>query len=138
MVLPNFVQNALDSKALMVHGSGEQTRCFGHVFDVVECLVRLLGTPSAYGQVYNIGSDEEVSIKALAEKVIAATGSASKIEFVPYESVYPEGFEDMARRLPSMVKLQAATGSWPMRKLSEIIDDVVKEKRDFATVGAGG
>lgn len=128
MVLPNFVQSALDGEPLMVHGTGEQSRCFGHVFDVVESLIRLMKTPDAIGQVYNIGTDEEVSIKKLAQTVIAATGSKSKIELIPYESVYPVGFEDMNRRLPDVSKLQAAIDFRPQRKLAEIIADIIAEK----------
>lgn len=129
MVLPNFVQNALAGKPLQVHGTGEQSRCFGHVFDVVEALVRLLETPAAYGQVYNIGTDEEVTIRSLAEQVIKATDSNSEIELIPYESVYPEGFEDMNRRLPDVSKLQKAINFRPKRPLAEIITDIVSEKR---------
>lgn len=129
MVLPNFVQSALEGKALKVHGTGEQSRCFGHVFDVVEAMMRLLDTPSAYGQVYNIGTDQEVTIRRLAEKVIEATGSSSKIDLVPYSDVYPEGFEDMQRRLPSVDKLHAAIDFRPMRSLDQIISDIVDEKR---------
>lgn len=129
MVLPNFVVNALTGKPLKVHGTGEQSRCFGHVFDVVEALRRLMDTPDAFGEVYNIGTDQEVSIMALAEKVVAATGSQSDIDLIPYSDVYPEGFEDMARRLPSVEKLQAAIDFRPMRTLDEIIADIVAEKR---------
>lgn len=129
MVLPNFVQNALEGKPLKVHGTGEQSRCFGHVFDVVEALMRLLDTPEAYGNVYNIGTDQEVTIKHLAERVIEATGSTSTIELVPYSDVYPEGFEDMQRRLPSVDKLHAAINFRPMRTLDQIIADIVAEKR---------
>ncbi len=129
MVLPNFVQNALDGKPLKVHGTGEQSRCFGHVLDVVEALMRLLKTPAAYGNVYNIGTDQEVTIKRLAEKVIEATGSSSSIELVPYSDVYPEGFEDMQRRLPSVDKLHAAIDFRPMRTLDQIISDIIDEKR---------
>lgn len=136
MVLPNFVQNSLDEKPLMVHGTGEQSRCFGHVYDVVEALVLLLDAPDAYGEVYNIGTDQEISIKALAERVIAATGSASNIEFVPYSSVYPVGFEDMQRRLPSVDKLHAAIDFRPMRTLDEIITDIIVEKRAQPIAGA--
>jgi nucleoside-diphosphate-sugar epimerase len=128
MVLPNFVQSALDGAPLQVHGDGQQSRCFGHVFDVVEALVRLMKTPAAFGQVYNVGTDQEVTIQSLAEQVIAATGSHSTIEFVPYASVYPEGFEDMNRRLPDVSKLQAAIGFRPQRPLREIISDIVAEK----------
>ncbi|MFZ1726754.1 MAG: NAD-dependent epimerase/dehydratase family protein [Albidovulum sp.] len=129
MVLPNFVQSALDGRPLKVHGTGEQSRCFGHVADVVEALVRLLATPAAQGQVFNIANDQEVTIRALAEQVIAATGSRSKIKLVPYSAVYPEGFEDMARRLPDVSKLERTIGFRPRRPLSEIIADIVAEKR---------
>ncbi|MCB2093987.1 MAG: GDP-mannose 4,6-dehydratase [Rhodobacteraceae bacterium] len=129
MVLPNFVQAALEGRPLLVHGSGEQSRCFGHVADVVEALVRLLATPAARGHVFNIANDQEVTIRNLAEQVIAATGSQSKIELVPYSAVYPEGFEDMARRLPDVSKLERATGFRPRRPLAEIIADIIAEKR---------
>lgn len=138
MVLPNFVQRALDEKPLMVHGTGEQTRCFGHVYDVIEALVLLLKTPQARGEVYNIGTDQEVSIKSLAERVIAATGSGSQIEFVPYSSVYPVGFEDMMRRLPSVDKLMGAIDFRPMRTLDEIIADIITEKRSQAVAETAG
>lgn len=129
MVVPNFVQAALDGRPLLVHGTGEQSRCFGHVADVVEAMVRLMAEPSARGQVFNVANDQEVTIRALAEQVIAATGSASDIQLVPYSSVYPEGFEDMARRLPDVSKLQRYIGFRPRRGLAEIIADVVAEKR---------
>lgn len=129
MVLPNFVDAALDGRTLKVHGSGTQSRCFGHVADVVEALVRLMNTPAARGQVFNIGSDEEVTIQNLAEQVIAATQSTSTIETVSYDSVYPEGFEDMQRRLPDVSKLERVIGFRPRRTLAEIIADIVAEKR---------
>ena len=129
MVSPNFVQSALEGRSLMVHGTGEQTRCFGHVADVVEALVRLMATPAAQGEVFNVANDQEVSIRGLAEQVIAATGSASKIETIPYSDVYPVGFEDMARRLPDVSKLERTIGFRPRRPLAEIISDIVAEKR---------
>lgn len=132
MVLPNFVQNALDGKPLLVHGSGEQSRCFGHVADVIEALIRLMDTPEAQGQVFNVGTDQEVSIMELAQQVVAATGSNSEIKLVPYDTVYPEGFEDMQRRLPDVSKLQATIGFRPMRTLAQIISDVIDEKRATA------
>lgn len=131
MVLPNFVQNALRGEPLLVHGTGEQSRCFGHVKDVVEALVRLMATPAAQGQVFNVANDQEVTIRSLAEQVIAATGSKSEIRLVPYDSVYPAGFEDMARRLPDVSKLERAIGFRPRRPLSEIIADIVTEKHDL-------
>lgn len=129
MVVPNFVQAALEGRPLLVHGTGEQSRCFGHVKDVVESLIRLMGEPAARGQVFNIANDQEVTIRQLAEQVIAATGSRSEIKLVPYDSVYPVGFEDMARRLPDVSKLQRTIGFRPRRGLSEIISDIVDEKR---------
>lgn len=129
MVLPNFVQSALEGRPLMVHGTGEQTRCFGHVADVVESLVRLMDTPAAQGEVFNVANDQEVSIRGLAEQVIAATGSTSEIRLVPYSDVYPVGFEDMARRLPDVSKLERTIGFRPRRPLAEIIRDIVAEKR---------
>lgn len=129
MVLPNFVQSALDGKPLMVHGTGTQSRCFGHVLDVVEALSRLMHLPAAQGQVFNIGTDQEVTIRGLAEQVIALTGSKSEIEMIAYDQVYPVGFEDMMRRLPDVAKLQAAIGFRPMRTLREIISDIIAEKK---------
>lgn len=129
MVLPNFVQAALEGRPLKVHGSGEQSRCFGHVKDVIEALMRLMATPEAYGRVFNIGTDQEVTIRSLAEQVIAATGSSSVIETVPYDSVYPVGFEDMVRRLPDVSRLESVTGFRPRRTLAQIISDIVEEKR---------
>ena len=129
MVLPNFVQAALENRPLQVHGTGDQSRCFGHVADVVEALMRLMETPEARGQVFNVANDQEVTIRSLAEQVIAATGSRSRIEMVPYSAVYAEGFEDMMRRLPDVSKLERFTGFRPRRPLSEIIEDIVAEKR---------
>jgi UDP-glucose 4-epimerase len=129
MVLPSFVQSALDGRPLLVHGTGEQTRCFGHVADVVEALVRLMDTPAARGEVFNVANDQEISIRGLAEEVIAATGSRSEIRLVPYSEVYPPGFEDMARRLPDVSKLERTIGFRPRRPLSEIIRDIIAEKR---------
>lgn len=129
MVLPNFVQSALDGRPLLVHGTGEQTRCFGHVADVVEALLRLMHTPAARGEVFNVANDQEISIRSLAEEVIAATGSRSEIRLVPYSDVYPPGFEDMARRLPDVSKLERTIGFRPRRPLSEIIRDIIAEKR---------
>lgn len=129
MVVPNFVEAALEGRPLLVHGTGEQSRCFGHVKDVVESLIRLMAEPAARGQVFNIANDQEVTIRQLAEQVIAATGSRSEIKLVPYDSVYPVGFEDMARRLPDVSKLQRTIGFRPRRGLPEIISDIVDEKR---------
>ena len=129
MVLPNFVNAALAGAPLTVHGDGTQSRSFGHVADVVEAMIRLMNTAEAVGEVFNIGNDEEVTIKSLAEQVIAAANSTSKIQLVPYDQVYGPGFEDMARRQPDVAKLKRVTGFRPTRPLAQIIDDVVAEKR---------
>lgn len=129
MVLPNFVNQALKGEPLSVHGTGQQSRCFGHVKDVVEAVVRLMNTPEANGQVFNIGNDQEVSIEGLAQRVIEMVGSSSTIETIPYEDVYPNGFEDMQRRVPDVSKLERYTGYRPRTSLDEIISDLIAEKK---------
>ncbi|MFQ5621772.1 MAG: NAD-dependent epimerase/dehydratase family protein [Gammaproteobacteria bacterium] len=129
MVLPSFVVAALKGEPLLVHGTGEQSRCFGHVLDVVEALILLAQTPGAIGEVFNIGNDGEITIRALAERIRTATGSASEIRTVPYSEVYQEGFEDMQRRVPDVSKLERMTGFRPRRPLEQIIADVIAEKR---------
>jgi UDP-glucose 4-epimerase len=129
MVLPNFVKSAIEGAPLMVHGNGNQSRCFGHVADVVEAMCRLMETPEARGEVFNIGTDQEVTIHGLAKQVIDAVGSSSEIQFIPYDHVYPEGFEDMLRRLPDVSKLDRVTGFRPRLTLRQIIDDILTEMR---------
>ncbi|WP_320178751.1 NAD-dependent epimerase/dehydratase family protein [Roseovarius pacificus] len=129
MVLPNFVKSAMEGAPLMVHGTGEQSRCFGHVADVVEAMCRLMISPGAQGEVFNIGTDQEVTIHSLAAQVIEAAGSGSEIRLVPYDQVYPEGFEDMQRRLPDVSKLERVTGFRPMLPLRRIIDDIIADVR---------
>ena len=126
MVLPRFLAAAMAGQPLRVYGDGSQTRCFCLVGDTVEALVRLQGSPAARGQVFNVGSTEEVSIGALAQRVIRMTGSKSEIEFVPYQEAYPPGFEDMQRRKPVLTKLEAVTGFRPRTALQEIIEITFK------------
>ena len=130
MVVPNFVKAAVRNEPLVVHGDGEQSRCFGHVSDVIEGLTRVIETRECFGQVINIGNAEEVTIKQLAEKAIALTGSTSEIKYIPYEEAYGEGFEDMRRRVPSLEKAKRLIGYQPTRTLEEIINDVTREFRD--------
>lgn len=130
MVVPNFVKSAVRNEPLIVHGDGEQSRCFGHVSDVVEALSKILETPACFGQVTNIGNDEEVTIKKLAEKAIEMTGSKSEIRYIPYEEAYGEGFEDMRRRVPSLEKAKRLIGYQPTRTLDEIINDVAEQFRE--------
>jgi len=129
MVLPNFVQQALDGKPITVYGTGKQSRCFCDVRDCVEALIRLLATERSIGEVVNIGTDEEVTIEALAHIVKDRTGSDSPITFVPYEKAYEPGFEDMPRRVPSLEKLEKLTGFRPTTPLVEIVDRVVAHSR---------
>jgi UDP-glucose 4-epimerase len=136
MVLPNFAAQALANQPITVYGTGEQTRCFGHVKDAVEALVRLLETQSAVGHVFNVGNDEEVSILGLAERVRAAAKSSSAIVKIPYSEAYAAGFEDMARRVPDVRKLEKFTGFRPRTPLSTIVADVLEDqRRQVATKG---
>ena len=129
MVLPNFARQALRGEPMTVYGSGDQSRCFGHVRDAVEGLLRLVDTPSAVNEVFNIGSTEETTIRSLAEQVRTAAGSESPIVTVPYGEAYAAGFEDMLRRVPDVSKLERLTGFRPRTPLSEIISDVVADQR---------
>lgn len=129
MVLPTFAAQALRGEPLTVHGSGQQSRCFAHVGDVVEALVRLLAAPAAVGQVFNVGTDEEVTIEQLAHRVRAAAGSASTIRHVAYEEAYAPGFEDMLRRVPDVGKLERVIGFRPRTPLDRIVGDVVADQR---------
>ncbi|MBA3601397.1 MAG: GDP-mannose 4,6-dehydratase, partial [Acidobacteria bacterium] len=127
MVVPNFVKSAVRGEPLIVHGDGGQSRCFGHVLDVVEGLTKAIETPACFGQVMNIGNAEEVTIKQLAEKAIELTGSQSEIKYIPYEKAYGEGFEDMRRRVPSLEKAKRLIGYQPTRTLELIINDVAEQ-----------
>ncbi|MFI5320529.1 MAG: NAD-dependent epimerase/dehydratase family protein [Myxococcota bacterium] len=129
MVLPTFVRQGLRGDDITVFGSGEQQRCFGYVSEVVECLLKLVKTPAAIGQVFNIGNDHEISINALAELVRQKTGGRSKIVHVGYDEAYPDGFEDMERRIPSVAKLVGAIGYRPSMKVDEITDRVIAAMR---------
>ena len=135
MVVPTFVGQALAGRPLTVFGDGTQTRCFCHVGDVVAALVglMLLGE-DAYGEVFNIGSQEEISMLALADRVRALAGSASDVVLVPYDKAYEAGFEDMVRRLPDIAKVEAAIGWRPMRSLEEILQDVISFQQASAAV----
>jgi UDP-glucose 4-epimerase len=129
MVLPGFVKQALNNQPITVYGTGEQTRCFAHVYDVIESIVRLVQEPSAVGHVFNIGNDEEISINELAAFVKSATGSQSEIQRLDYEDAYAPGFEEMMRRKPDVSKLERFIGYRPRTSLSKIVDDLIEEKR---------
>jgi UDP-glucose 4-epimerase len=130
MVVPNFIKSALKNEPIMIHGDGTQSRCFGHVLDVVEGLAKLPENPACFGQVINIGNDEEVTIQQLAERAIAMTGSKSEIKYISYDEAYGEGFEDMQRRVPNLAKANNLIGFKPTRTLNDIIKDVTEQFRD--------
>lgn len=125
MVVPRFVRSALAGRDIQVYGDGKQTRCFGHVSDAVEALIGLMEQESSYGEVFNIGSTEEVTIHELAERVIEATGSSSKIVAVPYDVAYAKGFEDMQRRIPDTSKIESHIGWKHQNSLDDILRDVI-------------
>lgn len=129
MVVPRFVQAALKNETIEVHGNGTQSRCFGHVSDVVEGLTRLIEAPACFGTVVNLGNSEEISINDLANRAIALTGSTSEIKYLSYDEVYGQGFEDMQRRVPSLEKAMRLIGYQPTRSLDDIINDVADELR---------
>ena len=126
MVLPSFVRQALSGEPITVFGDGTQSRSFTYVGDVVECMMRLVNEPKAVGQVFNIGNKQEVTILQLAELVKSLTGSTSRIEFVPYDKAYEEGFEDMPRRVPDLTKVTQLVGYEPKVQLNEIITRVIE------------
>ncbi|TQL88227.1 UDP-glucose 4-epimerase [Actinoallomurus bryophytorum] len=129
MVIPRLVQQALRDEPLTVFGDGRQSRCFAHVLDVVDALLRLLDEDAAIGQTFNVGSSEETSIRTLAEMVIACTESKSRIQLVPYDEAYGPGFEDMQRRVPETTKLRELTGWAPKYSLADILTDAIAEAR---------
>jgi UDP-glucose 4-epimerase len=126
MVLPRFVKQALSGKPITVFGDGMQTRCFASVFDVVDGVVRLAECDGAVGEIFNIGSDTEITIGGLAERVRDLASSSSSIEYVPYNLAYGEGFEDMERRVPDLSKIRASIGYEPQTDLDGIIRSVIE------------
>jgi UDP-glucose 4-epimerase len=129
MVLPRFVRQAVTGQPVTVFGDGTQTRCFAHVFDTVDALVRLLDCDEAPGRVFNIGNPAEISIMGLARRVIARSGSNSEIRFVPYSEAYDEGFEELGRRKPDTTLVERLTGWAPDRSVDDAIDDVILFER---------
>jgi UDP-glucose 4-epimerase len=129
MVLPRFVQAALQGKPLLVHDDGQQIRCFSHVADVVDAICQLMLTESAAGRVFNVGADRPVSILQLAQMVVARTGNKSPIEFQTYQAAYDDDFEDIRRRVPDLSRLKSVIRYTPKFDLEDIIDDVVRWSR---------
>ena len=124
MVVPRFVSAALANKSLSVYGSGDQIRCFCHVDDAVRALLLVMDSDKAIGQVFNVGNNQQISIMELAKKVIEITNSSSKIERIAYKDAYPDGFEDMQRRVPDISKIKQVLGWTPKINLDQIIKDI--------------
>jgi UDP-glucose 4-epimerase len=129
MVVPRFVRQALQERPLTVYGDGSQSRCFSDVADVTRAIAQLAEEPAAVGQVFNIGSTEEITIRELAERVIALIGSRSAVTYVPYEDAYAPGFEDMQRRVPSIEKIHKLIGYTPRYTLNETLQRVIAHER---------
>ena len=129
MVVPRFVSRALSDQPLEIYGDGCQTRAFCDVRDVVAALALLLDEQACYGRVFNVGSDRPITIEALADRVLALTGSRSSRRHVPYEAVYGEDFEDPPHRLPDLTRLRSAIGFRPRRGLDDTLRDVIEDKR---------
>lgn len=126
MVVPRFVSQALNDQDITIYGDGKQTRCFGHVADIIEALIAVSNSEKTIGTVVNIGNSEEISIQDLAEKIIQITNSKSKIVYIAYEDAYLDGFEDMERRVPNIERITKLTGWTPTRNLDTIIHDMVE------------
>jgi len=129
MVVPNFVRQALAGQPITVYGDGTQSRCFGYVGDVVWALTRIVHEPRAIGEVFNIGNNQETTIRGLAERVKTMAGSSSDIVTIPYDAAYEAGFEDMARRVPDLTKLKDLIGYEPRVGLDQIIEEVIAYHR---------
>jgi len=125
MVIPNFVRQALAGEPITVFGDGTQSRAFTHVGDVVDALLKLVAEPRAIGQVINIGTTQEITITALAERIRELSGSKSVIKFVPYDEAYESGFEDMPRRVPDLERINALIGYDPKQTLDDILIQVI-------------
>jgi UDP-glucose 4-epimerase len=127
MVVPRFIKAAIANEPITIYGNGEQTRCFAHVYDVIDAVMAIAFADNTAGRVINIGNDFEISINNLAQKIINETDSSSTIIYVPYEEAYGDGFEDMERRVPSIELINQLVGWKPKRDLSGIIADTAAE-----------
>lgn len=125
MVIPRFVKAALMGEPLEIYGDGKQSRCFGYVLDIIEGMIALVNDPTSYGNVFNIGATEEISIESLALKIKEMTGSTSDIEYIPYEEAYGQAFDDMRRRVPCLDKIHAQVGYRPKISLDETLSKII-------------
>ncbi len=138
MVIPRFVRQALAGEPLTVYGDGRQTRCFAHVADVVRAAIELMESPATVGEVYNVGSEEEISIGELAQRVVALTGSDSEIRHVPFGEAFGPDFEDMERRVPNVAKLRSVIAWTGLRSIDDILRDVIAWAREAAAAVPAG
>jgi UDP-glucose 4-epimerase len=129
MVLPNFVDAALAGQPLLVHGDGQQVRCFAHVADVVDAILKLMAAPSAYGRAYNLGSDAPITIRELAETVVRLVNPQAPIEHRTYEDAFPAGFEEIRRRIPDLTRVRQTIAYRPLHGLEDIVRDLLAWKR---------
>jgi UDP-glucose 4-epimerase len=129
MVVPRFVSSAIKSEPITIYGDGEQTRCFAHVYDVIDAVVSIAFADNTIGKVINVGNDYEISINSLARKIIDQTESKSEIVYIPYEKAYGDGFEDMERRVPNINLINQLVGWKPKRDLTSIIRDISAEMK---------
>ena len=127
MVVPRFVKAALSNEPITIYGDGNQTRCFAHVYDVVDAVLAIAFAENTIGKVINIGNNFEISINSLAKKIIEETSSKSEIVYVPYEEAYGDGFEDMERRVPNIDLINQLVSWKPKRDLSTMIADISSE-----------
>jgi len=129
MVVPRFVKSALTNEPITIYGDGNQTRCFAHVYDVIDAVISIAFADNTVGKVINIGNDFEISINGLAQKIISETGSRSEIVYVPYKEAYGDGFEDMERRVPNIDLINELVGWKPKRDLTTVITDISAEMK---------
>lgn len=129
MVIPRFVGQALKNQPITIFGDGTQSRCFCHVSDIVDGVLALSEHPEAFGKVFNLGGDQEVSISDLARQVVELVGSKSELEYISYDAAYEEGFEDMTRRVPNTTRARQLVGFEPLIKLEDMIQSVIDDQR---------
>jgi UDP-glucose 4-epimerase len=132
MVVPRFVKAALSNEPITIYGDGEQTRCFAHVYDVIDAVISVAFAENTVGKVINIGNNFEISINELAKKIIDETGSKSEIVYVPYSEAYGDGFEDMERRVPNIDLINQLVGWKPQRDLSTMISDISEDMKKYS------
>ncbi len=130
MVIPRFIKNALANMPIEIYGDGSQSRCFCHVTDIVHALPQLLSDPKCAGRVFNLGSDEEITIEQLADQIISMTQSKSKKIFVPYEQAYQTQFDDLPRRVPNLTRVKQAIGFQPTYNLDTILEQIIRYEND--------